>query len=53
MKPQQQDQERGYKICDHCNDKVHILQAGTDCNSWVKCGKCESWVVTREEYFNG
>lgn len=45
-----EDFERGYAFCKHCNDYVHLLQAGSDCETWTRCGKCNCWVVSRDDF---
>lgn len=49
-KSKQADHDRGFKVCDICKTKAHVFNAGTDCDSWQQCKRCDSWVVDKEEF---
>lgn len=46
-----EDFDRGYSECKHCDKYLHLLQAGSDCETWIQCKKCNCWVVEKSEYF--
>lgn len=46
----QQDHDRGYKICETCKTRALVFQAGYDCESWEQCKICDSWVVSKDEF---
>ena len=44
-----EDINRGYKVCDKCLVNAHIYNSGYDFDNWIKCDKCECWVVHASE----